>query len=293
MAQDPCKSASYEFSRAIESFIDVNEQQLEQLRIYERLLIDWNSRMNLVSAGDLTRFWSRHCYESAQLIRFLPHDNLALTDLGSGAGFPALVLAILKPNLNVTLIESNARKASFLSHVSRETCCSTRVVNARIEELTLKKEIEAKAITSTEIVTARALASISKTLGWLQGWRIGQNSTEEESAHKNTRQIPRALLLKGSRWQDELAEAQKIWEIHTNVEYIKKFSKNSQNPQSNTDDTASKDAYRNSTKNTQENSTIVILKVWNWSRKKIKHRRKNKVITKIKKSKWLQNTNKA
>ena len=182
--------------------------------------------MNLVSSGDLRRFWSRHCYESVQLLRFLPNSSYSLVDLGSGAGFPGLVISILRPRLSVTLIESNQRKASFLTHVSRETCSSATVIAERIEA-------RARA---TDIVVARALASIDKTLRLLAGWKIGKRARKTcesrgasasstsvmDKSNKSDKSpgLPRALLLKGSRWQAELAEARKHWRIRAGVEHL-------------------------------------------------------------------------
>ena len=175
--------------------------------------------MNLVSAGDLRRFWSRHCYESAQLLRFLPKSDCSLIDLGSGAGFPGLVLSILRPQLSVTLIESNQKKASFLTHVSRETCSKVCVIAERVESRAHE----------TDIVVTRALSSIDKTLGLLAGWKIGERTRRTGGTDinadintdiNNLGQLPRALLLKGSRWQDEMTEARRHWKISACVEHL-------------------------------------------------------------------------
>ncbi len=101
----------------------VLRQTEPELETYERMLRDWNKRINLVSASTLDEVWTRHFADSAQLHEHLPQIS-RWADLGSGAGFPGMVLALLlkrRPGASVSLIESDQRKAAFLRAVSRET----------------------------------------------------------------------------------------------------------------------------------------------------------------------------
>ena len=151
-----------DFSRAVADIVEIDMEKRAKLCLYRDLLLRWNSRMNLMSEGDLRRFWSRHCWESVQLLRFLPREGCSVCDLGSGAGFPGLVLALLSEKNRFTLIESRQKKASFLRHVSRETCAQVEVETARVEDKPR----------ATDIVVSRAFASLEKTLLLLKEWRI-------------------------------------------------------------------------------------------------------------------------
>ena len=188
------------FARAVSSLVDVDAEKRAKLCLYRDLLLRWNFRMNLMSDGDVRRFWSRHCWESVQLLPFLPSEGFSVCDLGSGAGFPGFVLALLSEGNRFTLIESRQKKASFLRHVSRETCTPVKVETARVED---KPH-------TTDLVVSRAFASLEKTLKQLEDWKIGRKNYAY-----------RALLLKGSRWQRELTEARQSWTIQACVERLK------------------------------------------------------------------------
>ncbi len=82
------------------------------------LLTSWNSQHNLVSKGSLVEVWQRHVWDCAQLAPLIPHQARTLADLGSGAGFPALVLATLRPDIRVTLYEATSKKCVFLTQAA-------------------------------------------------------------------------------------------------------------------------------------------------------------------------------
>ncbi len=193
-----------DFSRSVASIVEIDTEKKAKLCLYRDLLLRWNSRMNLMSAGDVRKFWFRHCWESVQLLRFLPSGGCSVCDLGSGAGFPGFVLALLSENNRFTLIESRQKKASFLRHVSRETCTKVLVETARVEDKPR----------ATDIVVSRAFASLDKTLQHLKEWTIGEQNGGQSHAF-------RALLLKGSRWQHELTQARQSWTIQACVEDLK------------------------------------------------------------------------
>src|SRR5471032_2534424 len=102
----------------IESFAAktcVSQKTLAQLQAHADTLVDWNSRCNLVAASTLPDLWRRHFWDSAQLAPLIPETARTLADLGSGAGFPGLVLAALRPELAVTLFEATTKKCAFLA----------------------------------------------------------------------------------------------------------------------------------------------------------------------------------
>lgn len=154
---------------------------------FAALLTRWNQRINLIAPGDLSNLWTRHILDSLQLIPLLP-SSAPVTDLGSGGGFPGLIVAICSGN-PVTLIESDIRKVSFLREAARETGTRVTIVNTRIEHAD---------VAPAPVVTARALACLPQLLEWaapkLQPGGI-------------------CLFLKGRKADDELTEAQARWHM--------------------------------------------------------------------------------
>jgi len=125
-----------------------------KLRAYEALLRRWSAKINLVSRADLENLWPRHIEDSLALIPHIPENTTHAIDLGSGAGFPGLVLAIAT-NIPFTLIESDKRKAAFLLDAAREFAAPAKILSQRIEDA--KPE-------PAPLITARALAPLGKLL---------------------------------------------------------------------------------------------------------------------------------
>lgn len=159
-----------------------------RLALYGDLLERWQKRINLVGPDTIPSLWSRHFLDSAQLFPLLPHHTHRLVDMGCGAGFPGLVLAVMGAS-DVHLIESDARKCAFLREVARVTETPVTIHNARIE---------AVAPLGAAVVTARALAPVEKLLGW---------------AHRHLTEGGQCLFLKGRGVDDELTRAAKEWNI--------------------------------------------------------------------------------
>ena len=170
----------------------VTPDALAALDAYADLLIRWQVRINLVGPQTLETLWHRHFLDSAQLFAHLPPDTQTLTDIGSGGGFPGLVLAIMTAHQGgpaVTLIESDARKAAFLREASRVCGAGATIINARVE---------AAEVPMADVVTARACAPLPRLLPWVFG-RLRADGI--------------ALLLKGANWRDELTAAEKDWTL--------------------------------------------------------------------------------
>ena len=136
----------------------LSPEALERLRVYLELLLRWNARMNLTAVRDADRIVTRHFGESVFTARLLFADagaNGTLVDVGSGAGFPGLPIAILRPSLAVTLLEAHGRKATFLKEVIRAaSLANTRVAVERAERYSSK----------AEVVTLRAVEDFSSIL---------------------------------------------------------------------------------------------------------------------------------
>jgi 16S rRNA (guanine527-N7)-methyltransferase len=168
----------------------VSRETLSRLKAYVGLLQDWNARHNLVSEASLADVWQRHIWDSAQLARYIPEGAQTLADLGSGAGFPGLVLAeLLRDRTQVTLFESTAKKCAFLEAVRERLGLNSKIRNERME---------ASVQAPFDVVTARACAPLEKLLGY------AQNFTRPGSV---------CLFLKGQNLAVELTQARKSWKI--------------------------------------------------------------------------------
>jgi 16S rRNA (guanine527-N7)-methyltransferase len=173
----------------------VSRETLGRLSAYLDLLRKWNGAINLVGASTLADPWRRHFWDSAQLLPLLPQDPKVLVDLGSGGGFPGLVLAIAAGDrMRVHLVESDRRKATFLREAARATATDVAVHTERAE--TPSDPVKA------DVITARALAPISVVL---------------ELAAAYAQPATQFLLLKGSQTHNELTEARKHWTMDVNV----------------------------------------------------------------------------
>jgi 16S rRNA (guanine527-N7)-methyltransferase len=141
----------------------VSRETIARLELYESLLQRWQKAVNLVAPRTLGDIWHRHFADSAQLARLMPPEAIGLVDLGSGGGFPGLVLSIVlaeRAPIRVILVESDARKAAFLREVARQTGVAVDIVSTRIES----RETQAK-IVPVDVVTVRALAPMRRLLG--------------------------------------------------------------------------------------------------------------------------------
>src|SRR5882762_10633722 len=123
--------------RALEEFqMALNDSQVLQIQQYTNILLAWNEKINLTSIRDPLEILNRHFCECMYAASTVPVEHGRLADVGSGAGFPGLALKIVRPELQVFLIESNVKKATFLAEVVRELQLSdTRVLVSRYEEL--------------------------------------------------------------------------------------------------------------------------------------------------------------
>jgi len=141
----------------------VSRETSAKLDLLVSELLRWQRIKNLVGPATLADVWTRHIADSLQLMDLAP-DAKAWVDLGSGAGFPGLVIAIAgaERGLEVHLVESNARKCAFLRHVARLSRAPAKVHEARIEDVIGSFQGRA------EVVSARALAPLSTLLAWTE-----------------------------------------------------------------------------------------------------------------------------
>ena len=161
------------------------------------LLEKWNPRINLVSRDSLGVAWGRHFADSAQLWRLRPVAARLWLDLGSGAGFPGLVIAAFAadeaPDLQVRLVESDQRKAAFLREAARVQGLAVSVEAVRVQDLAPQR---------ADVVSARALAPLATLLGMVEKHRSPQGI---------------GLFPKGATVHKELADAAALWRFDHNI----------------------------------------------------------------------------
>lgn len=163
---------------------NVSRETFEKLQTYEILLQKWQKKINLISPATVKDIWSRHFADSAQLYDFIEDKEMKIADIGAGAGFPGMVLAIMGCQ-QVTLIESDQRKCLFLKNVARQTDTNCNIINARIE--TVEEQFDC--------VTARALADLDSLLRF-----VDQLTTSRKT-----------LFLKGEKAAQEIEAARQNW----------------------------------------------------------------------------------
>jgi 16S rRNA (guanine527-N7)-methyltransferase len=171
----------------------VSRETLSRLQAYAALLIQWSTRINLVGRDTLPDLWRRHILDSAQLHPLIPDSSRSLIDLGSGAGFPGLVLAILDVP-GVELVEADTRRCAFLREAARITEAKVTLRPCRIQAVPPHP---------VDVVTARACAPLDRLLDLAEPFLA-----------------PKTLCLfpKGERFEEELTLAREDWTMSASVE---------------------------------------------------------------------------
>lgn len=169
-------------------------RETDQLTLYAALIRKWNPAINLVAPSTLDDLETRHVFDSAQLAHASSTARGTWADLGSGGGLPGIVLGIARPDLELTLVESDRRKCSFLRTVIRELDLNNvGVLNNRIEEA---------APLSARNISARALAPLPLLMSYIDR-HLAKDGT--------------AWLMKGRNWQSEVAKARLSWQFDLNI----------------------------------------------------------------------------
>ena len=175
-------------------FTQVSRETITSLKKYEKCLIESNKTLNLVGKSTINDVWIRHFLDSSQVIDFIDKNSKSVIDLGSGAGFPGLIVAILakdrKIPIKVNLIEKSKKKALFLKRVINDLKLDAHVLNLNVFELTDKIQ--------TDLIIARAFKPLKTILRLL------------DQKVENWKKI---FLFLGKTGQNELLQASKIWDI--------------------------------------------------------------------------------
>jgi len=170
---------------------NVSRETIERLLAYEELIKKWNPVINLISKSTIDHIWPRHILDSAQIWDQQPPAAKYWLDIGTGGGFPGLVIAILakelKPDLIIALVESDARKSSFLLKTSVDLGLSAEIMISRAEDLRPQ---------AAHVVSARALAPLNKLFGLVERHLCDDGV---------------CLFSKGENAENELTLARKYW----------------------------------------------------------------------------------
>jgi 16S rRNA (guanine527-N7)-methyltransferase len=170
----------------------VSRETLAKLEAYAATLVDWQQRLNLIAESTVSQLWWRHMLDSAQLAPLIPRATETLIDIGSGAGFPGLVLAIMGAARRVTLIESDGKKCAFLRAASAAADTKLDIRNARAESLELRGDV----------VTARACAPLDRLI---------------PLALELVKPGGLCLFPKGAQWDKELTAAKRHWTMEVQI----------------------------------------------------------------------------
>lgn len=168
----------------------VSRETLDRISSFLALLWVWRERINLIGPGEGKHLWRRHVLDSLQLASLIDPTDGDVADLGSGAGFPGLVLASVlaeRPGSSIALVEKSPRKSEFLRAIIEAIGLPARVLTQRLEDPAPRK---------FDVVTARALAPLPRLLGYAHGW---------------LKPSGKALLVKGRGAVEELTLARNSW----------------------------------------------------------------------------------
>ena len=174
------------------SFQYVSRETYEKFEVFNETLIKWQKSINLVSNSSVKHIWTRHFLDSAQLYNFTKDVHGNILDMGSGAGFPGIILAMMG-NENINVVESDQRKCTFMREVARLSNTNLEIHNCRIEELQF---------INPELIVSRALAPLIKLIEYV-----------EKHIYKDKlslKKVPNMLFLKGKLYNEELIELKKV-----------------------------------------------------------------------------------
>ena len=184
-------------SKALREFqVELGAQQIAAIQRYMGMLLAWNEKINLTAIRDPLEMLYRHFCESMYAAVAVPLDAGRLADVGSGGGFPGLALKILRPDLQVFLIESNIKMATFLAEVVRELeLADTRVLVSRYEEL-------GEEVAPLDYVCSRALGEFEKFLHWAGSARVAASQVILWAGGRDLEEIKN---IEGWSWRERMS----------------------------------------------------------------------------------------
>jgi 16S rRNA (guanine527-N7)-methyltransferase len=193
----PAILATETIRRALGKFqLALSDKQVLQIQQYMSILLIWNEKINLTAIQDPLEVLNRHFCECMYAASAVPLEHGRLADVGSGGGFPGLPLKIIRPELQVFLIESNVKKATFLAEVARELeLRDTRVLVSRYEEL-------GEEIAPLDFVCSRALGEFVPFLEWARSERV---AAKQVILWIGARDLPEIQKVRTWEWHEPIA----------------------------------------------------------------------------------------
>ena len=164
--------------------IDLDDKQKEQLLLYKEFLIKYNEHTNLTSITDEEGIYLKHFYDSLTITKEIVLDNQKVLDIGTGAGFPGLVLKIVYPNLDITLLDSNNKKIKFLDELTKLLNIKVTLVNKRAEEYVSDNRESYDLVVSRAVANLNTLLELSIPYLKVNGYFIAMKSNIEEELNK-------------------------------------------------------------------------------------------------------------
>ena len=184
------------------SIYNVSRETISILELFEAILLDKVDKINIIGKSTAKHIWLRHFADSAKIFKIIESTIqkkeyiLSVADIGSGGGFPGLILELLnkekKLNIEFTLIESNKKKCDFLIEASKKLGLNPKIINERAEVLDKKYDV----------IVARAVGPLNKLM------YFSQNIKKEKTIY---------IFPKGRNWKEEITELKKKWHFHLNV----------------------------------------------------------------------------
>jgi 16S rRNA (guanine527-N7)-methyltransferase len=209
--EDSLLDSSFRLSRiSLDNGIKLEEQQIELLRRYVKLLSEWNAKVNLISRRDEENIWWSHILHSMSILFFLtPREGMRLLDLGTGGGLPGIPLAILRSDLHITMLDSIRKKTAAVQDiVERLPLPNARIETGRAEELAGKSGWSGQ----FDIVVVRAVASLEDLIRWsrpllrlMKGGAVNHRLAAPAGRPLST---PLLVALKGGDLTEEVRRAQ-------------------------------------------------------------------------------------
>ncbi len=193
---NPATLSADTIRRALGEFqIAVNDSQVSQIQHYTRILLTWNEKINLTAIRDPLEILNRHFCECMYAASTVPVGDGRLADVGSGAGFPGLPVKIIRPELQVFLIESNIKKATFLAEVIRDLgLAGARVLVSRYEEL-------GEEIAPLDFVCSRALGEFGPFLEWAHSQKV---AAKQVILWIGARDLPEIQRIQSWEWREPI-----------------------------------------------------------------------------------------
>ena len=161
--------------------IEVTPEKLDQLKEYASFLLEYNQHTNLTAIRDINEVYLKHFYDSLTIVKAINLKEVnTLLDIGTGPGFPGMVLKIIYPHLQITLMDSNNKKISFLKALAQELNLNVEIIYGRAEEFIVNRREYYDVVTSRAVASLDILAELSIPYVKTNGLFVAMKSNYQE-----------------------------------------------------------------------------------------------------------------